>query len=179
MGFLARACPLFVAALSAAVLSIGVHTTDAATGGVPLSLQAACNAASEAPSVRVQITNQSDQATAVVLGFTADDGSTHVVNAVQVIAIRQITGADEAYVYVNPQHALSTPGPPWIISLAPGATHDLELPLRDFISTLNYSHLEPDVAGGSRLVLEARPAASWTPPPWTGTVETVIEPCRY
>jgi hypothetical protein len=63
MACLARACPLLVAGLSAAVLSIaGVHTTDAAAGSTPLTLQAACDAASEMPSVRVQITNRSDQA---------------------------------------------------------------------------------------------------------------------
>jgi hypothetical protein len=127
--------------------------------------------------MRVEIANRSDRAAAVVLGFTAAKGQTHVVNSIGVVATRPATGADEDYVYVNPKYALAD-GAPWIVSIAPGATQDLELPLKDFISSLNYSILEPGVVGGSRLVLQAKPAGKQSSPVWTGKIETPLDRCR-
>jgi hypothetical protein len=175
-----RVLPMLVVVCGTAMSALdGTRAEAAGTDTAPLTLEATCDARGETPLLHVQIANRSDRTTTVVLGFTAEDGRTRVVNAVQVVAIRQTTGADEAYVYVDPRYALATPEPAWIESLAPGATRELELPLHDFISTLNYSSLEPDVAGGARLVLDGRPADSRPAPVWTGTVETVVEPCRY
>ena len=77
---------------------------------------------------------------------------------------------------MNPKYALAE-GPAWIASLAPGATHDVELPLRDFISTLNYSSLDPSVAG-ARFVFEGRPAPKQSKPVWTGKIQTVLARCQ-
>jgi len=97
-----------------------------------------------------------------------------------VVAIRLATGAEEEYVYVNGKHAreYDKPKSPWVVSLAPGATHDLDLPLKEFISTLNFSSLDPGVAGGTRLVLEGRVASATTTRVWTGKVDTRVEACR-
>lgn len=126
--------------------------------------------------VRVQVANTSTQPTAVVVGFTAADGKTHVVDSISTTTIRVVTGAEEIHVYVNPKYAIAT-GTPWIISLAPGATHGLTLPVDDFISTMNYARLDPGVVGGARLVFEARPAGKSSAPVWTGKVETKVGAC--
>ena len=131
-------------------------------------------------SLRVQFANQGGNEIAFLLGFTpAANAGTHVVNAASVVAIRPATGADEDFLYVNPKYAAFTGrSDPWVVPLASGATYDLELPLRDFISRLNYNPLEPAVAGGARLVIEARPMAKQPPRLWVGKVQAAIEPCR-
>ena len=176
---------VYQAALVALVISMGGATSvlfarqgAPAAANSPLAVKVAC--AGQAAGLRVQIANQSGSEVAVLLGFTpAGNAGTHVVNALTVLAIRPATGADEDYVYVNPKYAAFTGGrEPWTVSLAPGATHELELPLRDFISRMSYNSLDPGVADGARLVLDAR---STTKPPsrlWVGRVQSVIEPCR-
>ena len=143
----------------------------------PFAARATCDARSDTPMVRVQIVNTSSQPAAIVLGFTAPDGKTHVVNAVSVVAVRPATGANEDYVYVNPKFALAK-GAPWIVTLAAGASHDLELPLQDFISTMYYSSLTQLVASGTRLVVEGRKASGTTTRVWTGQFETMLEQCQ-
>ena len=151
--------------------------TPAAAPSAPLTLKATCEGSGPAPVLRVQIANTSGKPTSVVLGLTADKGQAHVVNSLLVIAIRPATGADEAYVYVNPKYALAE-GPPWIVDLAPGATHALELPVHDFISSNTFANLDAATAGGTRVVLEGRPAGKGTKPVWTGKVETKIDACQ-
>ena len=149
----------------------------AAGASAPLTLQATCDVSGQMPVLRVRLVNKSDRATSVVVGFQAADGKTRVVDSLDVIAIRPATGADEVYAYVNPKYAL-TKGAPWIVSIAPGATHDLEVPLRDFVSTMTYNGLDPIVAGGTRLIFEGRAVAKAAPPVWSGKVETKLEPCQ-
>jgi hypothetical protein len=142
----------------------------------PLTVRGDCDAKGETPLIRVQIANKSDRPTAVVLGFNPNP-QTHVVNSIHVIAIRPATGASDDYLYVNPKFALAK-GTPWIVSLAPGATHDLELPLRDFISTFTYNPLDPSIVSGTRLVVDSRAASKSSTPVWTGKIETVLDVCR-
>jgi hypothetical protein len=176
MGFFPRGFPVAVVALVAVVPSmVGAQKTPAGSVKAPLTLRATCDAQTQ--MMRVQIANTSDRATAFVVGFLAPKTQAQVVNAIDVFAIRIATGADEDYVYVSPKYALAD-GPPWIVSLAPGASQDLELPLKDFISRLNYSALDPSVAGGARLVFEGRAAAKQVKPVWTGKIETPIDRCR-
>jgi hypothetical protein len=136
-----------------------------------------CDAQGKTPTMHLQLANKSDRPTGVVVGFTPPNTQTHIVNSVSVFAIRPATGASEEYVYVNPKYALAK-GAAWIVSLAPGATHDLDLPLVDFISGLNYSSLDPMIVGGTRLVLDARRATGQSAAVWTGKIETVLEPCH-
>jgi hypothetical protein len=169
---------LAVFVMSGAAMSA---TADAqarqAKSAAPLTLRATCDAQSDVPTLRVQIVNMSSGPASVVVGFTAADGKTHVVNSVDVIAIRLATGASEDYLYVNPKYALAK-GAPWIVLLAPGATHDMALPLVDFISTLNYNTLSPLVAGGTRVTFTARAATKSSPAVWTGTIETMLDACK-
>jgi hypothetical protein len=152
------------------------QTPSAGAAKSPLTLQATCSGLGDAATMRVQIANASDRPTAVVLGFTAPDGRTQVVNAIGVSVIRIATGATEEYVYVNPKFALAQ-GPPWVVSLRPGATHAVELPLRDFISTMSYANLDVSVAAGGRLFLDAQPAPKATTPVWTGRIDTAVGGC--
>ena len=126
--------------------AVGAQAKPAATASAPLIVTATCDA--KAQVLRVQVANKSQQGTSVVFGFIAPKTLAPVVNAFDVFAVRIATGADEDYVYVNPKYALAE-GAPWIVSLAPAATHEVELPLRDFISTLNYSSLDPSVASSA------------------------------
>ena len=176
MRSLRRAFGILIVVLVAIPSFAGAQAAPGGRASSPLTLQVTCDARGQTPLMRVQIANTSDRPTALVLGFTADKGRTQVVNSVQVVAIRPATGADEAYVYVNPRHAL-TQGPPWVVSLPAGATHEIELPLQDFISGMTYNSLDPSVAAGARLVFEARPAAKQSASVWTGSVETKIGPC--
>jgi hypothetical protein len=164
------------AALPLTLAAQATSTSSPAGGSAPLTLKATCDTRGQTPVIRVTIANASAQPAAVLLGFSADGGKAQVVNAFNVIAIRPATGADEAYVYVNPKYAL-TQGTPWVVSLAPGATHDLELPLFDFISSNTFANLDPVAAGGARLVLEGRPGARSPTPVWTGRVETKLDQC--
>ena len=150
--------------------------TPAQSASAPLTLRATCDAQRSPAMLHVQIANTSNQAKAVVLGFNAANGQTHIVNSIELIGIRPATGANEQYVYVNPKYALAK-GPPWVVSLAPGATHDIDLPVSDFTSSLTFFTLDPAAVGGTRLVFEGRPSATKSPV-WTGKIETVLEPCK-
>ena len=171
---------LILVLVAGAVLPASLGAQAAATAAAvsaPLTLQVTCDATGQTPVLKVTLVNRSDRAMSIAVGFTAADGKTRVVNSLDVIAIRPATGADEVYAYVNPKYALAK-GTPWIVSLAPGATQDLEVLLRDFISTMTYNGLDPTVAGGTRVIFEARAIAKASPPVWTGRVETKIESCR-
>ena len=78
---------------------------------------------------------------------------------------------------MNPKYTLAK-GSPWIVSLPPGGTHDLELPLQDFISSMSYANLDVSVASGGRFVLEAPPAPEGAAAVWSGRVEAPIDACR-
>lgn len=145
------------------------------TASAPLTLQATCDVSGQAPVLRVQLVNKSDKALSVVVGFNADS-KTRIVNSFDVIAIRPATGADELYAYVNPKYATAK-GTPWVVPLAPGATHTLEVLLRDFISTMTYNGLEPVVANGTRLIFEAKALPRGSAAVWSGRVETRIQDC--
>jgi len=174
MRSLRQAFPVLIVVLGATIPTARAQTTATAGAKAPLTVRASCDTPTQ--MMHVQIANTSDRPTAILVGFTAATGQTHVVNSVDVLAIRPATGADEDYVYVNPKFALAT-GAPWIVSLAAGATHELDLPLKDFISSLNYSPLDPSIAGGARVVFEGRPAAKQPTPVSTGKVQTVLAPC--
>jgi hypothetical protein len=172
MHSLRRLGPVFVVALGAAIpAALGAQAPAAGSASAPLTVRATC----DATTMRVQLANTSNKATPVVVGFNADNGKVHVVNSVSTFAIRLATGAEEEYFYVNGKYALAK-GPAWVVSLAPGATHEMQLPLAEFISTLNYSALDSAVAGGTRFVFTAREAGKATPA-WTGKIETRVEPC--
>ena len=146
------------------------------TESTPLTLQATCDLSGQAPVLRVQLVNRSDKALSVVVGFNADS-KTQIVNSFDVIAIRPATGADELYAYVNPKYATAK-GTPWVVALAPGATHTVDVLLRDFISTMTYNGLDPVVANGTRLIFEAKSLARGSAPVWIGRVETRIQDCQ-
>ncbi|HVZ20590.1 MAG TPA: hypothetical protein VG871_05985 [Vicinamibacterales bacterium] len=151
----------------------------AAAAKAPLSLQATCEGEGNAAHVRVHIANAADRETSFVLGFLPPNGQTKVVDdSIDVFVIRPATGADEDYIYVNGKYALVTNGAPWIVSLAPGKSYDLDLPMASFISRLNYTPLDVSVAPGGRLVLSARPAKSAAAKVWTGSVETRLGQCE-
>jgi len=142
----------------------------------PLTLRAACEGEGQDATLRVRIDNRSDRDTAVVLGKVVGNTQTKVIDSLVVMAIRLATGANEDFPLINPQHAMLTGRTsPWIETIRAGQTYEIEAPVRFFISRLNYSLLEPLGVAGTRLLLEARPAASAKV--WTGTLETVIEPC--
>lgn len=162
--------------LAVSVASAGQAPRSATTSS-PLALHVTCAGTGDAAVFHVQIANTASRDTAVVLGFTVPNSQTHVVDSsFDVFAIRPATGADEDYVYVNGKYALVKNAPPWIVSVPAGKTYDLELPLRDFISRLNYSNLDVSVAPGARLVLDAQPARQAGV--WTGTIETRIDGCQ-
>ena len=171
-----------VLSLSAALAAPPAIAAQAgASGGThgPLTLQVTCEGQGDAAQFHVQIANTSSQETAFVLGFTPPGSQTHVVDSsLDVFVIRPATGADEDYVYVNGKYATVTNGAPWIVSLPAGKAYDVTLPLKDFISRLNYSNLDVSVAAGARLVLDAQPAGTTATRVWTGKVETRIERCR-
>jgi hypothetical protein len=160
-----------LAAIPAAAAAQGASAKSA-----PLTLRATCDAGRQPAMLHVQIANTSDQPRAVVLGFNAANGQTHVVDSIELIGIRPATGANEQYVYVNPKYALAK-GPQWIVSLAPGATHAIDLPVSDFTSSLTFFTLDPAAVGGTRLIFEGRPSTTKSTPVWTGMIETVLEPC--
>ncbi len=168
-----------------ALLPVAVHgqatpansATPTSAASAPLTLQGTCDAQGPTPTMRVQLTNTTGRPTAIVLGFLAPKGQAQVVTSISVMATRPATGADEEYLYVNPKFSLAE-GAPWIVSLAAGASHMLELPLKDFISGMTYATLDPAVAGGSRLVFTARPAGKSSTPVWSGRIQIVLDPCR-
>ena len=143
--------------------------------GAPLTVQATCDAGGASPVIRVQLGNKGNTPAAVVAGFSAKD-KTQVVDSLELITIRAPTGADEVWMYINPKFALAE-GPPWIVTLAPGATHEFELPLSQFMSTMTYANLDPVTAAGARLVFQGRRPPKQATPVWTGRVETVVAAC--
>ena len=151
-------------------------TPNVSAASAPLALQVTCDATGQIPVLYAKLVNRSERATSVVVGITLADGKTRVVDSLDVIAIRPATGADEVYVYVNPKYATAK-GTPWVITIAPGATHDLEVLLRDFMSTMTYNLLDPTVAVGTRVIFEGRPIAKAATPVWTGRIETKIGSC--
>lgn len=165
-------------AIGVSIASAGQAAPSTATPS-PLTLHVTCAGTGDTALFRIQIANTASRDTSVVLGFTVPNTQTHVVDsAFDVFVIRPATGADEDYIYVEGKYALVKNAPPWIVSVPAGKTYDLELPLRDFISRLNYSSLDVSVAPGGRLVLDARPAGTARTGVWTGKVETSIERCR-
>jgi len=171
-----------VLALSIAVTAASARAGQAkpsAAAGSPLTLHVTCEGQGDSARFRVQIASASDRDTAVLLGFTVANGQVHVVDSsFDVFVIRAATGADEDYVYVNGKYALAKDGVPWIVSIPAGKTYDLELPLKDFISRLNYSSLDISVAPGGRFVLDAQPTGKPPARVWTGKVETRIDRCQ-
>ena len=167
-----------VAAISVASVGATAAQKPAPAAAPPIGLRVICTGVEQPTSkLQVHVTNSSGREIAIRLGFTPV-AQTHVVDAVNIIAIRPATGADEDFLYVNPKYAAFTgTREPWIVPLAAGASYDVELPVKDFISRMNYTTLDPAVAGGARLVLDARAVAKQPGRVWTGKVETMIEPC--
>ena len=148
-----------------------------AGGSALLALHVTCDGQGDSARLHIQIANTAGRETAFVLGFTPASTQVNVVDSFDVFAIRPATGADEDFVYVNPKYALAT-GAPWVVSLAAGKAYELDLPVTDFISRLNYSNLDVSVAAGARLVLDARPAGKAPARIWTGKAETRIDRCH-
>lgn len=160
-------------------LSAAAGQATAAAAKAPLTLQATCEGQGNDAHVRVHIANAADRETSFVLGFLPPNSQTQVVDdSIDVFVIRPATGADEDYIFVNGKYALVTNGTPWIVSLAPGTSYDLDLPMASFISRLNYTPLDVSVAPGGRLVLNARPAKSGAAKVWTGSVEARLGACQ-
>lgn len=173
-----RRVMVLIVAVSAASASLtaGQASAPAKPSGQP-TMSVLCST-SPAPVLKVTVTNPGDREVALLLGFTPGSPQPQVVNALTVAVIRIATGATEEYVYVNPKYATySGRKDPWIVPLKAGATFDLELPLRDFISSMNYNSLEPGTAVGGRLILDARAAAKAAGAVWTGKIDTPIDAC--
>ncbi len=171
-----RVAALFVAMAAATASAMAGQAAKPGPTAPPLALRAACEGEGQAAILRVRIDNRSDRDTAIVLGRLVGNDQTRVVDALVVMAIRLATGANEDFPFINPKHAMLTGRTaPWIETIRAGQTYEIEAPVRFFISRLNYSLLEPLGIPGTRLLLEARPAASAKV--WTGTIETMIEPC--
>ena len=155
---------------------VSAQAPQIGTATAPLALQVTCDLTGQAPVLRVQLVNTSEKAMSVIVGFNAD-GKTRIVDSLDVIAIRPATGADEVYAYVNPKYATAKGTTPWVLTLPPRGTHTVEVLMRDFISTMTYTGLDPVVASGTRLIFEARAAAKGSAQVWTGKVETRIGSC--
>jgi hypothetical protein len=172
---ISRVVPLIVA-VAAATSVLAAQTPAAPKAGQP-TLRVLCST-SPAPVFKLTVMNPGDRDIALLLGFTPGSPQPQVLNALTVAVIRIATGATEEYVYVNPKYATyAGKRDPWIVPLEAGASYDLEVPLRDFISSMNYNSLEPGTAVGGRLVLDARAVAKEPGRVWTGTIETAIEAC--
>lgn len=174
----------FASRIAAWTLAIGAVTSPltaaqapaASTPGQP-TLRVLCGT-SPAPVLKLTVTNPGDREVALLLGYTPGSPQPQVVNALTVAVIRIATGATEEYVYVHPKYATySGKMDPWIVPLKAGATYDVEVPLRDFISSMNYNALEPGTAVGGRLILDARAVSKQPGRVWTGKIETVIDSC--
>ena len=155
---------------------VSAQAPQRGTASAPVALQVTCDVTGQAPVLRVQLVNTSEKAISVIVGFRVD-GKTQVVNSFDVIAIRPATGADEVYSYVNPKYATAKGTTPWVVALPPRGTHNVDVLMRDFISTMTYTGLDPVVASGTRLIFEARSAVKGSEPVWTGTIETRIGSC--
>jgi len=170
--------------MAAVVLAMAAATSSVVAAQAPASgkpgapmLRVICST-SATPVFKVTVTNPGDRDVSLLLGFTPGSPQPQVVNALTVAVIRIATGATEEYVYVNPKYATySGKADPWIVSIKPGGTFDVEVPLRDFISSMNYNALEPGTAVGGRLVLDARAVAQQPGRVWTGKAEAAIDSC--
>ena len=87
-----------IVVLGVAIPAAAAGQAAGAAASPPLTLQAMCTGQGAASVMRVHIANNTDRPTAVVLGFTAPGGQTHVVNSVGVSVIRIATGATRRYV---------------------------------------------------------------------------------
>jgi hypothetical protein len=142
-----------------------------------IAVTASCQWQGAEPNLRVEVRNDGTAPAAIVLGFTPAGTQTHVVNSMRVSVIRPATSATEEYVYINPKFAaFNGRSDPWVVSIAPGATYEVDVPLKGFISGLTYALLDPVVANGGRLILQSRPAKS-SAAVWSGTVEAPIQEC--
>ena len=171
---------LGVLGLSAGVAAPPVAGQDKGSpaASAPLALRVTCQGVADAAQFHLQIANTSARDTSVLLGFSVPNSQVHVVDSsLDVFVIRPATGADEDYVYVNGKYANVKNGVPWVVSIPAGKAYDLDLPLKDFISRLNYSNLDVSVAPGARLVLDAEPAGKQAGV-WTGKVETRVDRCQ-
>jgi len=166
-----------IAVIGAATSSVLAEQAPAAPKAGQPTLRVLCST-SPAPVLTLTVTNPGDRDIALLLGFTPGRPQPQVLNALTVAVIRIATGATEEYVYVNPKYATyAGKTDPWIVPLKAGGSYDLEVPLRDFISSMNYNSLEPGTAVGGRLVLDARAVAKEPGRVWTGKIETAIEAC--
>jgi hypothetical protein len=133
---------------------------------------------SPAPVFKIAVTNPGTRDVSLLLGYTPGSPQPQVVSALTVAVIRIATGATEEYVYVHPKYAIySGTRDPWIVPLKPGGSFDVEVPLRDFISSMNYNSLEPGTAVGGRVSLDARAVPGQPGRVWTGKIETTIDAC--
>jgi len=171
-----RVAALIVAMSAAGVSVVTAQAPAAAKPGQP-TLTVRCNT-SPAPVLNMTVTNPGTQDVSLLLGFTPGTPQPQVPNALTVAVIRIATGATEEYVYVNPKYATyAGKTDPWIVAIKAGGTFDLQVPLRDFISSMNYNTLEPGTAVGGRLILDARAVSKQPGRVWTGKIETMIEAC--
>jgi hypothetical protein len=153
------------------------QASTAAKAGQP-ALSVTCSIEGKAGTFHVSVTNPGDRDIAILMGFTPGAPQPQVVNAVSVAVIRIATGATEDYLYVNPKYAIyAGRKDPWIVPLKAGGSYQFDLPLKDFISSMNYNSLEPVTAMGGRLVLEGRVAPNSSASLWTGKIDTTIEAC--
>jgi hypothetical protein len=174
----------FASRIAALIVTLGAVTAPAvpaqAPGAGPAgqpALTVLCST-SPAPVFKVTITNPGQRPRSLLLGYTPGSAQPQVATALTVAVIRIATGATEEYVYVHPKYATyAGRKDPWIVPLNGGASFDLELPLRDFISSMNYNSLEPGTAVGGRLILDARAAPRAPAGFWTGKIEATIDAC--
>ena len=171
-----RIAPLIVVIGVVTSSAISAQAPAAAKAGQP-TLRVVCST-SPTPVFKATLANPGDRDVALMLGFTPGSPQPQVLNTLTVAVIRIATGATEEYVYVNPKYATySGKTDPWIVPLKAGATYDIEVPLRDFISSMNYNALEPGTAVGGRLILDAREVPTQPGRVWTGKIETTIDSC--
>jgi len=171
-----RIAPLIVAIGALASSAISAQAPAGAKPGQP-TMTVVCSTAATAV-FKATISNPGDRAISLMLGFTPGSPQPQVFTGLTVAVIRIATGATEEYVYVNPKYATySGKRDPWIVPLKAGGTYAIEVPLRDFISSMNYNALEPGTAVGGQLILDARAVPNQPGRVWTGKIETAIDSC--
>ena len=176
MGFGSRIAALIVGFGAATASLMAAQGPSTSKTGEP-TIGVVCST-SPTPVLKVTVTNPAEREIALMLGFTPGSPQPQVLNALTVAVIRIATGATEEYVYVNPKYATySGKSDPWIVPLKAGGAYDVEVALRDFISSMNYNALEPGTAVGGRLILDARAVPKQPGRVWTGKIETSIESC--
>jgi hypothetical protein len=164
--------------IGAGSVTIAAAQAPAAVKAGQPALSVTCSIEGKAGTFHVSLTNPGDRDIAILMGFTPGSPQPQVVNAVSVAVIRIATGATEDYLYVNPKYAIyAGRKDPWIVPLKAGESYQFDLPLKDFISSMNYNSLEPLTAMGGRFVLEGRATPSTSANLWTGKVDTTIDAC--